>query len=110
MKDQTNPYISTLIQRELMQKWFALPNDFAATLDKYYIHHWTGSYVEDKIYLDTPHGDLHKAPIIEHQGITYYVIFLESKLTKLEMNSQYRLSFRKQHTEPVGYVLIKGIY
>lgn len=110
MKDSTTPYVSTLIQRELMQKWFALPHAFAATLEQYYIHHWCGSYLEDKIYLDTPDGELSRAPRIIHKGITYYVVFLESKLSKLEMRSQYRLSFRKQKDVPVGYVLIKSIF
>ena len=96
--------LGTIISR--IDHQFCLPPDISASLDKYYILHWQGSYL---ISQTTEFGS---DDIIVHQDTKYRVRFIDG-LSAWEVlknpEAQYKLSFRKLPRKATGFVLIKKV-
>ena len=108
IQDTITSTTSTLIVREVFAKWFNLPPEFIPLSERYYLLHWTGSYLAEKIIADSP--DLYNFPSLEHQGITYQVVFIHPKSeTKLTPTAKYAISFRKLPETAKGFALIKQL-
>jgi hypothetical protein len=102
IQDTITPTVSQLIVREVYARWFTLPPQFIPLAEKYYLLHWSGSYLAQKIKEDSPDP---YSPNIEHQGFQYLVL----GMPYFDPTKQYALSFRKLPDQAKGYVLIKSL-
>ena len=99
--------IGTILSR--IDHQFYLPPDIAASLDKYYILHWQGSYLLSQVNASSQAAGFPE-DILVHQDISYRVKFI-GNISAWHLvnhpNDQYKLSFRKLHNKKTGFVLIK---
>lgn len=81
-----------------MVNTFHLPEQIKKGLEQYYILHWAGRYLKQKL----------TDGIIEHQGYQYIVIFKGITLPSITGTKQIRLSFRRAKSEYnlPAYVLV----
>lgn len=91
--------------KSLEQSLF-LPSETIKDLDKYYLLHWSGSYLVSKILQDTAPNAFDD--YITNQDITYKVQWYNTSPSYLlsHQSDQYRVSFRRLSGTSQGIVLI----
>lgn len=90
-------YISPIDLDILALKW-NLDSEYIKTyLDKYYLLHWSGKYLQSKIF---PMGNK-----FTHQDVEYFVIRMDQD-KEINLDKQYLISFRKHRNHSNGYALI----
>lgn len=103
-------YLATrnrLSGKQLVKQFWNIPNGIKEQLAKYYVRMWTGRYVRSIIFpCDTDTGDNSDNHCIEHDNVTYHVVWLTPALEAID--SKYvGLSFRAS-AKYGNYVLIKA--
>jgi len=101
--------LGTIISR--IDHQFCLPPDISASLEKYYILHWQGSYLLSQVNSSSQYAS-YPEDILIHQETRYRVKFINGPTAWYIVNnpeSQYKLSFRKLPKKATGFVLIKKV-
>jgi hypothetical protein len=83
-----------------------LPPEIVASLDKYYLRQWSGSYLVSKILQATPPNAFDD--YITNQDVTYKVQWYNTSPSYLlaHREDQFRVSFRRLSGTSQGIVLI----
>jgi len=95
-----------LVLHSVLINDFYLSHSERSSLDKYYIHHWTGEYLKSQM---CPEFDWYSEGVITHQDTSYIVICPDYLRKKYWKQLELKLSFRapKKEFNIPPYVLIR---
>lgn len=92
-KETITPYH---VKHELINTWNVTPSFIDKWFDKYYILHWQGVYLAERV----------ENGVILHDGVRYRINWITVP-TLCYKSDQVQLSFRRIFGQAEGYVLIK---